>query len=88
MLQVFFHEKNVIFFGVFGQKTGRGGQMILKLSTKRNKMFWKKNLENQYFIMAALHAQIGFRRSDQSQSSTPGQTTNGGLVLRYFFAMQ
>ena len=37
-------------------------------------------------MAAALHAQIGFRRSDQSQSSTPGQTTNGSPVLRYFLS--
>ena len=37
-------------------------------------------------MAAALHAQIGFRRSDQSQSSTPGQTINGGPVLRYFLS--
>ena len=39
-------------------------------------------------MAAALHAQIGFPRSDQSQSSTPGQTTNGGPVLRYFYVKQ
>ena len=37
-------------------------------------------------MAAALHAQIGFGRSDQLQSSTPGQTTNGGLVLRYLLS--
>ena len=37
-------------------------------------------------MAVALHAQIGFRRSDQSQSSTPGQTINGGPVLRYFLS--
>ena len=37
-------------------------------------------------MAAALHAQIGFRRSDQSQCSSPGQTTNGGPVLRYFLS--
>ena len=46
----------------------------------------KKNLDNENFIPAALHAQIGFRRSDQSQSSTLGQPTNGGLVLKYFLS--
>ena len=46
----------------------------------------KKNLENECFSAAALHAQIGFQRSDQSQSSTPGQTINGGPVLRYFLS--
>ena len=37
-------------------------------------------------MAAALHAQIGFRRSDQSQSSTLGQPTNGGPVLIYFLS--
>ena len=37
-------------------------------------------------MAAALHAQIGLRRSDQSQSSTLGQATNGSLVLRYFLS--
>ena len=37
-------------------------------------------------MAAALHAQIELQRSDQSQSSTPGQTTNGGPVLRYFLS--
>ena len=37
-------------------------------------------------MAAALHAQIRFQRSDQSQSSTPGQATNGSLVLRYFLS--
>ena len=82
---IFSHEK-CDFFGVFGQKTGRAGQIILKLSTKRNWVFYKKNLENENFIAAALHAQIGFRRSDQSQISTPSQTTNGSLVLRCFLS--
>ena len=41
----------------------------------------KKNLENENFMAAALHAQIGFRRSDQSQSSIWGQPTNDSLVL-------
>ena len=35
-------------------------------------------------MAAALNAQIGFRRSDQSQSSTLGQTANGSSVLRFF----
>ena len=35
---------------------------------------------------AALHAQIWLRRSDQSQSSTLGQPTNSGAVLKYFFS--
>ena len=78
--------KNVIFFGVFGQKTGRAGQIILKLSTMRNQVFERKNLENENFMAVALHAQIGFRRSDQSQCSSPGQTNNGGPVLRYFLS--
>ena len=29
-----FHVKNVIFFSIFAQNTGRAGQIILKLSTK------------------------------------------------------
>ena len=70
----------MLFFGVFGQKTGRAGQIILKLSTMRNQVFERKNLENENFMAVALHAQTGFRRSDQSQSSTPSQTINGGPV--------
>ena len=46
----------------------------------------KKNLENENFIAAALHAQIGLGRSDQSQSNTLGQPTNGGPVLKYFLS--
>ena len=46
----------------------------------------EKNLENKNFIAAALHAQIGFQRSDQSQSSTLGQPTNGSPVLKYFLS--
>ena len=86
MLQIYFHANNVIFFGVFGQKTGRAGQIILKLSTMRNQVFERKNLENENFMAVALHAQIGFRRSDQSQSSTLGQPTNGSPVLKYFLS--
>ena len=82
---IFSHEK-CDFFGVFGQKTGRAGQIILKLSTKRNWVFYKKNLENENFIAAALHAQIGFQRSHQSQRSTLGQPTNGSPVLKYFLS--
>ena len=81
-----FSREKCDFFGVFGQKTGRAGQIILKLSTMRNQVFERKNLENENFMAVALHAQIGFRRSDQSQSSTPGQTINGGPVLRYFLS--
>ena len=81
-----FSREKCEFFGVFRQKTGRAGQIILKLSTMRNQVFERKNLENENFMAAALHAQIGFRRSDQSQSSTPGQTINGGPVLRYFLS--
>ena len=32
----------VIYFGVFGRKTGRAGPIILKLSIKRNQVFLKK----------------------------------------------
>ena len=86
LLQISFHVKNVTFSGVFGQKTGRAGQIILKLSTMRNQVFERKNLENENFMAVALHAQIGFRRSDQSQSSTLGQPTNGSLVLKYLLS--
>ena len=78
--------KNVIFFGIFGQKTGRAGQIVLKLSTKGKSGALEKNLETKNFIAVALHAQIGVQRSDQSQSSTLGQPTNGGLVLTYFLS--
>ena len=37
-------------------------------------------------MAAALHAQIWFQRSDQSQSSTPGQPPNGSPVLKYFLS--
>ena len=63
LLQIYFHVKNVIFFGVFGQKTGRASQIILKLSTMRNQVFWRKNLENENFMAAAFPAQIGFREA-------------------------
>ena len=46
----------------------------------------EKKLENENFIQAALPALIGFQRSDQSQSSTLGQPTNGGPVLKYFLS--
>ena len=46
----------------------------------------KKNLESGNLIAVALHAQIGFRRSDQSQSSSPGQPTNGRPALKYFLS--
>ena len=72
-----FSRENCDFFGVFGWKTGRAGQIILKLSTKRIRCF-RKEPRKQNFIAAALHAQIGFWRSDQSQSSTLAQPTNGG----------
>ena len=57
------------FFPVLGQKTGRAGQTILKLPTKRNQVFSKKNLENgsanqcnggpvlKYFLSETIHAQ-------------------------------
>ena len=48
--------------------------------------FEEKNLEIENCIAAALFAQIGFQRSDQSQSSTLGQPTNGRLVLKYFLS--
>ena len=86
MPQIFFEVKNVSFFGDFGQKTRTAGLIMLKLSTKVNQVFWGKNLENENFMAAALHAQIGFRRSDQSQSSTLGQPTNGSPVLKYFLS--
>ena len=35
----FFQVRDVIFFGVFGRKTGKAGPIILKLSTKRNQVF-------------------------------------------------
>ena len=84
--QIFFQVKNVIFFGDFGQKTGIAVPIIFKLSTKRNQVLLKKNLENENFIPAALHAQIGFRRSNKSESSTLGQPTNGGPFLKYFLS--
>ena len=77
-----FSREKCDFFGVVGQKTGRAGQIILKLSTMRNQVFWRKNLENENFMAAALRPQIGFRRSDQTQSSIPSQTTNALCVYQ------
>ena len=86
LLQIFFHMKNMSFFGVFGQITVRANQIISKLSTEKNQVLQKKILGNKNFIAAALHAQIWFQRSDQSQSSTPGQPPNGSPVLKYFLS--
>ena len=49
---------------------------------------FRKNLENKIFMVAAVDAQllIGFWRSDQSQSTTPGQPTNGAPVFEYFLS--
>ena len=49
--------KNVIFWGNFGQKTGMAGPIIFKLSTKRNQVLLKKNLENENFIPTAVHCE-------------------------------
>ena len=56
-LKYFFQVKIVIFFGVFGQKTGIAGLIIFKLSTKRNQVLLTKNLENENFIPAAVHCE-------------------------------
>ena len=37
-----FSSEKCDFFGDFGQKTGRAGLIMLKLSTKRNQVFLKK----------------------------------------------
>ena len=55
--QIFFQVKNVIFFGDFGQKTGIASPIIFKLSTKRNQVLLKKNLENENFMAAAVHCE-------------------------------
>ena len=53
--QIFFQVKNVIFLGDLGQKTGMAGPIIFKLSTNRNQVLLKKNLDNENFIPAAVH---------------------------------
>ena len=50
----------MIFLGVFGQKIGRAGPIMLKLSSKRNQVFWKKNREYKNFMATAHHAEIWF----------------------------
>ena len=45
-------------FGAFGQKTGTAGPTILKLFTKRDQVFYKKNLENRKFVAAAVHREL------------------------------
>ena len=85
MLQIFFYLKNVILR--FWPKNCKGWPDNFETFHKEKLgVLEKKNLDNENFIPAALHAQIGFRRSDQSQSSTLGQPTNGGLVLTYFLS--
>ena len=54
---IYSSEKCDLFFCDFGQKTGRAGLIMLKLSKKRNQVFLKKNLENENFIAAALHCE-------------------------------
>ena len=52
-----FSSEKCDFFGDFGQKTGIAGPIIFKLSTKRNQVLLKKNLENENFIPAAVHCE-------------------------------
>ena len=52
-----FQVKIFIFFGDFGQKTGIAGPIFFKLSTNRNQVLLKKNLENENFIPAAVHCE-------------------------------
>ena len=37
-------------------------------------------------LLLTIHGVLGFRKSNQSQSSTLGQPTNGGPVLKYFLS--
>ena len=52
-----FSSEKCDFFGDFGQKTGRAGLIIFKLSTKRNQVLLKKNLENENFMRTAVHCE-------------------------------
>ena len=52
-----FSSEKCDFFGDFGQKTGIAGPIIFKLSTKRNQVLLKKNLENENFIRTAVHCE-------------------------------
>ena len=74
------------FFRRFWPKNWKGWPDDFETFHKEKSGNLEKTLENKNSIAAALHAQIGFQRSDQSQSSTPGQPTNGGPVLKYFLS--
>ena len=53
----YFSSEKFYFFGDFGQKTGIAGPIIFKLSTKRNQVLLKKNLENENFMRTAVHCE-------------------------------
>ena len=53
----YFWSQKCDFFGDFGQKTRTAGLIMLKLSTKMNQVFWEKNLENENFMVAAIHCE-------------------------------
>ena len=57
--------KNVIFLGDLGQKTGMAGPIIFKLSTNRNQVLLKKNLDNENFIPAAVHRENWYLKKKQ-----------------------
>ena len=63
--QIFFQVKNVIFLGDLGQKTGMAGPIIFKLSTNRNQVLLKKNLDNENFIPAAVHRENWYLKKKQ-----------------------
>ena len=82
----YFFTWKMWFFWRFWPKNWNGWPDNFETFHKEKSGALEKSLENQNFITAALHAQIGFWRSDQSQSSTRGQPTNSGLGLKYFLS--
>ena len=90
-IQIFCHKylfqmKSVISLLILAKKRKGWSDNVETIHKEKSGVFEEKNLENENFIAAALHAQIGFQRSDQSQSSILGQPTNGGPVLNYFLS--
>ena len=69
----YFFTWKMWFFWRFWPKNWNGWPDNFETFHKEKSGALEKNLENQNFIATALHAQIGFQRSDQSQSSTLGQ---------------
>ena len=72
------------FFGDFGQKTGIAGPIIFKLSTKRNQVMLKKNLENENFMPAAVHCENWYLKKKQIFSTIfQARISN---ILKYFLS--